>query len=137
MHKEIYVNLPVKDLKRSMAFFERIGYRFDPRFTNDKAAGLILGGNLFAMLLPQPFFATFTTKPVSDAMKATEMLVALACESRDEVDALVAKAKTAGASVPREATDYGFMYQHGYHDLDGHVWELFWADPNVNPAEQA
>lgn len=137
MHNEVYVNLPVKDLKRSMQFFSELGYTFDPRFTNEQAAGMVLGANFFAMLLPEPFFATFTPKPVADATKATEVLVALPCDSREAVNVLVAKAKSAGASTPTEPKDYGFMYQHGYTDLDGHMWEVFWMDPNVNPAQMS
>ncbi|MBL8380491.1 MAG: glyoxalase/bleomycin resistance/extradiol dioxygenase family protein [Burkholderiales bacterium] len=125
MHKNMYVNLPIKDLARSMAFFKAMGYSFNPDFTNDIAAGLVLGENLYAMLLTEPFFQGFTPKPIGDATAQTSVLIALDCQDRAEVDALVAKAKAAGATTPREPQDLGFMYQHGFHDLDGHVWELF------------
>ncbi|KPF69643.1 extradiol dioxygenase [beta proteobacterium AAP99] len=128
MHKQIYVNLPVSDLERSKRFFAALGYRFDPNFTNESAAGMQLGENLYCMLLVQPFFAGFTPKPIADAHASTEVLIALPCESRAAVDELVAKAREAGASIPREPVDHGFMYQHGYEDPDGHIWEVFWMD---------
>ncbi|KQW68687.1 VOC family protein [Methylibium sp. Root1272] len=124
MHQQIFVNLPVKDLPRSMAFFKALGYGFDANFTNDLAACLVLAPNLYAMLLTEPFFKGFTDKPIADARQTTEVLVCLSCESRAEVDALVAKALAAGATVPRPPQDHGFMYGHGYEDLDGHIWEL-------------
>jgi uncharacterized protein len=126
MHKQIFVNLPVKQLPASKAFFEALGYTFNPQFTNDQGACLVLGENLYAMLLAEDFASTFTAKPLVDARAATEVLVCLSCDSREEVDQLVAKARAAGASVPREPQDHGFMYIHGYEDLDGHIWELAW-----------
>lgn len=125
MHKQIFVNLPVKDLARSKAFFEALGYTFNPQFTNDIGACLELGPNLYAMLLTEDFARGFTSKPLVDATAATEVLVCLSCESREEVDSLVAKARAAGAAVPREPQIHGdFMYGHGFEDLDGHIWEL-------------
>lgn len=124
MHQQIYVNLPCKNLAASKAFFEAMGYQFHPQFTNEVAAGLILGDNLYAMLLTEDFARGFTAKPLVDARAATEVLVCLSCESREEVDTLVAKARAAGAAVPREPQDHGFMYAHGFEDLDGHIWEL-------------
>ncbi|MEO6032175.1 MAG: glyoxalase/bleomycin resistance/extradiol dioxygenase family protein [Burkholderiaceae bacterium] len=124
MHTQIFVNLPIADMAKSQAFFKALGYAFDPDFTNDQGAALVLGENLFAMLLVHDFFKTFTGKAVADATKSTEVLVCLACESREQVDALVAKAVAAGGSAPREAKDHGFMYAHGFEDLDGHIWEL-------------
>jgi predicted lactoylglutathione lyase len=124
MHKQIYVNLPVADLAKSKAFFTALGYRFDPDFTNDQGAALVLGENLYAMLLVHDFFQTFTRKWVADAHLRTEVLVCLSCESRSEIDALVAKAVAAGGLAPRAPQDHGFMYGHGFEDLDGHVWEL-------------
>jgi hypothetical protein len=124
MHKQIFVNLPCKDLPRSKAFFGALGYSFDPQFSNDQGASLILGENLHAMLLAEDFARTFTAKPLVDAKAATEGWVCLSCDSREEVDALVAKARAAGGRVPGEPQDYGFMYGHGFEDLDGHHWEL-------------
>lgn len=122
--KQIFVNLPCKNLPASKAFFEALGYGFNPQFTNDQGASLVLGENLFAMLLAEDFAKGFTAKPLVDAKAATEVLVCLSCESREEVDQLVAKARAAGGTVPREPQDHGFMYAHGFEDLDGHIWEL-------------
>jgi uncharacterized protein len=124
MHKQIYVNLPCKSLPASKAFFEALGYRFNPQFTNDQGACLELGENLYAMLLAEDFARTFTSKAIVDAKAATEVLICLSCDSREEVDGLVAKARAAGGSVPREPQDHGFMYHHAFEDLDGHIWEL-------------
>lgn len=128
MHKQIFVNLPVKDLARSRAFFARLGFTFNEQFSNDDGACLILGENIFAMLLAERFFQTFTGKPVADAFETTEVLTCLSCESRAEIDALVAKAIDAGGRAPNPKRDHGFMYGHGFEDLDGHVWELAWMD---------
>jgi predicted lactoylglutathione lyase len=124
MHKQIFVNLPCKDLSRSKAFFEALGYSFNPQYTNDKGASLVLGENLYAMLLSEEFARTFTSKAFVDARTATEGWVCLSCESREEVDGLIAKAKAAGARIPSEPQDYGFMYGHSFEDPDGHHWEL-------------
>ena len=131
MHKQIYVNLPVKDLAKSKAFFEAVGYTFNPNFTNDKGAGMELGENLYAMLLAEDFARTFTPKTFPDAKTHTTGWVCLSCESREEVDALVAKAKAAGGNIPSEAQDHGFMYGHGFEDLDGHVWEFMYMEPGA------
>ena len=124
MHKQIFVNLPCKHLPASKAFFEAMGYTFNPHFTNEHGAGLVLGENLFAMLLTEAFAQGFTSKALVDAKAATEVLVCLSCESRAEVDSLVAKAVAAGGTAPRPPVDHGFMYGHGFEDLDGHIWEL-------------
>jgi uncharacterized protein len=124
MHKQIFVNLPVRDLKQSMTFFKELGLSFNASFTNDDAACLIIGDNIFAMLLVEKFFGTFTDKPLVDAHAATEAIVCLSCESRAEVDDLVRRALAAGGQAPRAPQDHGFMYAHGFEDLDGHIWEL-------------
>ncbi|MFL6702677.1 MAG: VOC family protein [Paraburkholderia graminis] len=134
MHKQIFVNLAVGNLERSKAFFSALGFGFDPQFTNDQAACLILGENLYAMLLVKDLFKSFTRKSLCDPKESTETLVGLSCESRGEVDALVAKAVEAGGSVPRAPQDYGFMYGHGFEDIDGHIWELIYMDPNTKAA---
>ena len=135
MLKQIFVNLPVKDMQRSRAFFEALGLSFNPRFSNEQGACLMLGENLHAMLLVEPFFQSFTKLPVADARRSTEVLVALSCASRAEVDAVVDKAVAAGATTPNAPVDHGFMYQHGFADLDGHQWELFWMDESAAPAQ--
>jgi uncharacterized protein len=124
MHKQIFVNLPIADMAKSQAFFRALGYSFDPNFTNDQGASLVLGENLYAMLLVREFFATFIDKPIADAHKSTEVLVCVSCDSREQVDSLVAKAIAAGGKAPRKPQDHGFMYAHGFEDLDGHLWEL-------------
>jgi len=124
MNSQIFVNLPIKDLARSRAFFESLGYAFNPQFSNAQGACLVVSEHIFVMLLTEPFFQSFTSKRIVDAREHVEVLVCLSCDSRAEVDTLVAKARAAGASVPRAAQDAGFMYSHGFEDLDGHVWEL-------------
>ena len=124
MNKQIYVNLPVRDLERSKAFFSALGFRFNPQFSDRNAACMIISDDIYVMLLVEPFFQGFTGKPVVDARAATEVLVCLSCDSRAAVDELAAKARAAGGALPEEPKDYGFMYQHGFEDLDGHMWGL-------------
>ena len=127
MNKQIFVNLAVKDLDKSKAFFEALGYTFNPQFTNESGACMVIAdGSIYAMLLTEPFFKTFVDKPLVQAKEATEVLVCLSCESREEVDDLVAKAIAAGGRAPRPPQDHGFMYGHAFEDLDGHIWELVW-----------
>jgi predicted lactoylglutathione lyase len=127
--RKIFVNLPIKDMKRAQDFFRALGFSFNPQFTNEQGACMVVSEDIYAMLLVEPFFQTFTKKPISDARQSTEVLVCLSCESRDEVDALVRKALAAGGTAPRPPQDHGFMYDHGFEDLDGHLWELVWMDP--------
>ncbi|WP_235939090.1 VOC family protein [Schauerella aestuarii] len=134
MHKQIFVNLPVADLPRSQAFFGQLGFTFNPQFTNAQAACMVIGENIYAMLLVKDFFAGFTDKPIADATKTSEVLVCLSCESRAEVDDLVARAIAAGGTSPRAPQDHGFMYGHGFQDPDGHIWELMFMDMTAAPA---
>jgi predicted lactoylglutathione lyase len=134
MHRQIYVNLAVQDLPRARRFFEQLGLGFDARYSNDAGACLVLGENIYAMLLRQEFFKTFTDKPLCEPAAATEVLVCLSCDSRAEVDDIVARARAAGGRVPREPQDHGFMYAHGFEDLDGHIWELVYMDADAAPA---
>ena len=131
----LYANLPVADVPRSRAFFTALGFAIDERFSNEQAIGVVLGDNLYAMLLHTEFFATFTKRPLADAHRVTEVLLALELDSRDAVNALVARAVAAGGTTPNEPKDHGFMFQHGFADLDGHQWEVFWMDPAAMPAE--
>lgn len=135
MARKIFVNLAVKDMKRSQAFFRALGFDFNPQFTNEQGACMVVSEDIFVMLLVEPFFQGFTKKPIADAKKTTEVLTCLSCESRDEVDALVKKALAAGGTAPNAAQDHGFMYSHGFEDLDGHVWELVWMDPAAAPPQ--
>jgi len=137
MHKQIYINLAVDDLECSKAFFSALGFGIEPRFSNERAACLVLGENIFAMLLVKNMFKDFTHKPLADPQASTEVLVCLSCESRAEVDALVAKALAAGGTAPRAPQDHGFMYGHGFEDPDGHIWELVYMDPNAQPPAAA
>ncbi len=125
MNKQIFINLPVKDLDKSKAFFAALGYSFNPQFTDQNAACMIIAeDSIYAMLLVEEFFKTFTAKQIANAHEVTEALICLSCESREEVDTLVAKAIAAGGSAPRQPQDHGFMYAHGFEDIDGHIWEL-------------
>lgn len=135
MFQQIFVNLPIKDLGRSRAFFKALGLSFNPRFSNDQGACLEIGQNIFAMLLTEPFFQGFTKKPISDAHQSTEVLLALSLDSRAEVEAVMRKAIAAGATTPNPPVDHGFMYQHGFADLDGHQWEVFWMDMASAPQQ--
>lgn len=135
MFRQIFVNLPIRDMARSRAFFEALGLRFNPRFTNEQGACLEIGENFYAMLLVEPFFQGFTTKPVSDAHQTTEVLVALSVDSRADVEEVMRKALAAGATAAPGPKDYGFMFQHGFADLDGHQWEVFWMDEAAAPVQ--
>lgn len=135
MIRQIFVNLPIKDMARSQAFFRALGLKFNPRFTNEQGASLEIAENIYAMLLVEPFFQGFTKLPLCDAKKATEVLIALSCDSREEVEDMVRKAVAAGGTTPNEPKDYGFMYQHGFADLDGHQWEVFYMDMDAAPAQ--
>ncbi|WWW37297.1 VOC family protein [Stenotrophomonas rhizophila] len=124
----IFVNLPVRDLEASKTFFGALGYTFNPTFTDDNAACMIISDSIFVMLLVESFFAGFTNRPISDARQQTEVITCLSATSRTAVDALVDTALKAGASEPMPARDYGFMYQRGFQDLDGHLWEIAHMD---------
>lgn len=124
----LYVNLPVQDLKKSIAFFGALGFAFNPQFTDETATAMVIGENMVAMLLTQEKFQTFTPNPISDARKSTEVLIALSFDSRQKVDELVRKAVAAGGNTYKDPEDHGFMYGHGFQDLDGHIWELFYMD---------
>ncbi|MBX6317797.1 VOC family protein [Pigmentiphaga sp.] len=131
MRNQIFVNLPVADLPRSMDFFGKLGFTFNPQFTNDKAACMIICENIYAMLLTKDFFQSFIDKEISDATRSTEVLLALSCDNREEVDELVAKAVSAGGKATRPAQDHGFMYSRSFDDPDGHIWEVFYMDPDT------
>lgn len=135
MGRQIFVNLPVKDVARTRAFFTALGFSFNPQFSNDQGLCMPIGADGFVMLLAEPFFQGFTKKPVADATQRTEVLLALSCESVAEVDAMVAKALAAGGRAPVDRKDHGFMVQHGFEDLDGHQWEVFWMDPAAVPPQ--
>ncbi len=131
MATQIFVNLPVKDLNRSVTFFTKLGYTFNAQFTDENATCMIVGENIFVMLLVEKFFKTFTKKEIADATKSAEVIIALSAESREKVDELVNKAIAAGATTPNNKQDQGFMYGWGFQDLDGHLWETMYMDPSA------
>jgi len=131
MATKIFVNLPVKDLKKSMNFFTALGYTFNPQFTDDTAACMVISEDIYTMLLTHAKFKEFTPNEISDARKTTEVLVCLSCETREDVGKLVDKALAAGGTRYSEPKDYGFMIQDGFQDLDGHIWELIYMDPSA------
>jgi hypothetical protein len=126
--RKLFVNLAVRDLKKSMEFFSKLGFEFNPQFTDDKAACMVISEEAFVMLLSEPFFKTFTRREPCDTSRQTEGLFALSCTSRAEVDELVKKAISGGGKHAMEAQDHGFMYGWSFYDLDGHHWEVMWMD---------
>ncbi|MCE9576624.1 MAG: VOC family protein [Deltaproteobacteria bacterium] len=133
MSRMIFLNLAVRDLPATKAFFARLGFSFNPQFTDDKAACMILSEQGFVMLLAEPFFRTFTTLEPCNTATHTEAFIALSCASRAEVDQMVATAIEAGGRHAMPAQDHGFMYGWSFYDLDGHHWEVMWMDPAARP----
>jgi uncharacterized protein len=131
MSTKIFVNLPVKDLNRSIDFFTRLGFTFNPQFTDETATCMVVSEDIFVMLLTHDKFKTFTSKEICDATKSTEVLVCLSLESREGVGEMVRKVVAAGGSTYNEPKDHGFMYAHGFQDLDGHIWELIYMEPSA------
>ena len=129
--RKVFINLAVQDLKKSMEFFSRLGFEFDPRFTDDKAACMVISSEAFVMLLREPFFKSFMKNEICDTRTHTEGLFALSCNSRAEVDDIVKKAIAAGGSHAMDPQDHGFMYSWSFYDLDRHHWEVMWMDPNA------
>ena len=131
MNKQVIFNLPVRDLDTSRAFFSALGFGFKADFSNDKAAYMIVVDDAIHVLLTtEAFFSSLTGKPVVRAREANEVVICLNCESRDEVDGLIARAAAAGARIPHPPEDHGFMYDQGFKDLDGHLWNLVWTASN-------
>jgi uncharacterized protein len=128
MSTKVFINLPVANLDRSKEFFTAIGFAVNPQFTDDMAACIVISPHIYAMLLTRQRFQEFTSKPVADAHAATEVLTALSMESKEAVHDIMEKALAAGATEARPPEDHGFMYGRSFHDLDGHIWELFWMD---------
>ena len=131
MSTKIFVNLPVKNLQRSVEFFTKLGYTFNAQFTDASATCMIISEDIYAMLLVEDRFKTFIKKEIADATKTTEVLLGLSAESREAVDEMVNKAIAAGGKAPNDKQDQGFMYGWGYEDLDGHLWEIFGMDPSA------
>lgn len=129
MNAKLFVNLPVRDLKASMAFYKAIGFSFNAQFTDDTAACMVISDHNYAMLLTHEKFKSFTSRPIPDALETTGVLVALALDSRQAVEELLEKVLAAGGTEPRPKSDHGFMYLRTFEDADGHTWEPFWMDP--------
>jgi uncharacterized protein len=129
--RKLFVNLPVRDLNASKKFFTQLGFEFNPQFTDEKAACMVVSEEAYVMLLTEPFFRTFTKRQLCDTARQTEGLFALSCQSRAEVDELVNKAIAAGGKHAGEPQDHGFMYGWSFYDLDGHHWEVLWMDPKA------
>ena len=124
MNTQVFINLPISDLPRSLAFFKALGFSHNPQFTDDTAACIVISEHIHVMVLTHAKFREFTPKTICDTSKSIEVLNCLSCDSRAEVEDLVRKAAAAGGSIYAEPKDYGFMYQHSFADPDGHCWEL-------------
>lgn len=127
----IFVNLPVKDLPKTRAFFEQVGFEFNEQFSDRNAACLIIGDNIYAMLLVESYFRTFTGKTIADTATSTEVLLGISAGSREQVDEIVNKAFAAGATGSQDPVDHGFMYTWSFQDVDGHQWEVMYMDPSA------
>lgn len=139
MSTQISVNLPVKDLAKSKEFFAKLGFKFEPKYTSQTGACMIVGESTLVMLLTLPLFKTFIPNEICDATKNTESFICLSCKTRQDVDQMVKSAIDAGGNTYSEPKDHGFMYQHGFQDLDGHIWELVHMQdaPELSPIEAA
>lgn len=130
-HRKMFVNVSVRDLGKSKDFFSALGFAFNPKFTDQNAACMIVSDEAFVMLLTEPFFKQFTKREPCDTNRQTEAFLAVSCSSRAEVDELVKKALAAGGTHAMDPQDHGFMYGWSFYDLDGHHWEVFWMDPKA------
>jgi uncharacterized protein len=134
--KQIFVNLPVKDLKKTVDFFSKLGFKFNPVFTDENATCMVISEDIYAMLLVEKFFKCFIPdKEICDSKRSAEALVALSAGSRKEVDELVGKAVAAGGSEYRQTQDYGWMYGRAFQDINGHIWEIFYMNMDAMPEE--
>ncbi len=135
MSRKIFVNLPVRDLNKSMAFYRALGFSINEQFTDETAACVVISESIYCMLLTHEKFQSFSPLPLADATEVTGQLLALNFESRQEVDEIVTRALASGGSTFSDPKDYGFMYQHSFQDPDGHVWEPFFMDMNAIPSQ--
>ena len=133
MATQIFINLPVKDLQKSIGFFTYLGFTFNPQFTDETATCMIISENIYVMLLIESRFQEFTKKPVSDAKSSTEVLICLDAESREAVDTMVKNAVDAGGRIYADPLGHGWMYGHSFEDLDGHQWEVAYMDITAFP----
>jgi predicted lactoylglutathione lyase len=128
---KIFVNLPAKNLNKTIEFFTKLGFKFNPQFTDENATCMIVGEDIFVMLLVEKFFKTFTKKEICDTSKNTEVIVALSVEGREKVDQMINKAIEAGGTESREPQDHGWMYGRSFEDINGHIWEIIYMDENA------
>lgn len=136
MAKQIFVNLPVKDLNKTIKFFTKLGFKFNPQFTDENATCMIIGENIFTMLLVEKFFKGFIPgKEITDTSKSKEVLMGITAESREEVDEMIDKVVALGGKEYREPADHGWMYGRAFQDFDGHIWEVFYMDESRMPEE--
>ena|ERR1700744_3051892 len=133
MATKVFINLPVKDLSKSMEFFKNLGFSFNPQFTDEKAGCMVISDSIFVMLLTNTYFKTFIDTEVCNAHQSTEVLIALDAASADEVKQFINKAESLGGRIYAEAKDHGFMYQHSFADLDGHKWEMAYVNMSQFP----
>lgn len=131
MSTKIFINLPVKDLNNSKEFFTKIGFTINPQFTDETAACVVITEDIYAMILTHEKFKEFTSKEIADATKTSEVLTCLSFDSKEKVNEVMDKAVQAGGTETRAAMDYGFMFGRSFNDLDGHIWEVIWMDPNA------
>jgi predicted lactoylglutathione lyase len=128
---KIFINLPVKDLNNTIDFFTKLGFKFNPQFTDENATCMIVGEDIFVMLLVEKFFKTFTKKEICDTSKDTEVIVALSVESREKVDQMINKALESGGKESREPQDHGWMYGRSFEDINKHLWEIIYMDESA------
>lgn len=136
MSRQIFLNLPVKDLSKTIDFFAKLGFTFNPMFTDENAACMVISDDVYAMFLTEKFFKNFIPdREICNSHQSTESLLALSLESRDKVDEMIKNVVAAGGSEYRETQDYGWMYGRAFRDIDGHIWEPFCMDMNSVPEE--
>lgn len=129
--KNIFINLPVKDLKKSTDFFQALGFEFNPQFTDENTACMIVSDNIFVLIMVEERFKEFSKKEIVDAATSSEAIFCLSAEGREQVDEVVNKALASGGQASNEPQDHGFMYGWGFQDLDGHLWEVVYIDESA------
>ncbi|QHW34080.1 VOC family protein [Paenibacillus rhizovicinus] len=128
---KIFINLPVKDVKKTVTFFNEVGFGFNAQFSDENAACMVISEHIYVMLLSEAYFQTFTKKSVADATASTEVILAISATSRESVDEIVYKALSSGGSISNDPQDHGFMYAWSFQDIDGHLWEVIYMDENA------
>ena len=137
MARQLFVNLPVRNLDKTVEFFTALGFSFNPEFTDENATCMIVNDGAYVMLLVESYFKTFTSKSIAATADTAEAIMSFSLESREAVDEVIRTALTSGGTASEEAQDYGFMYTHSFQDPDGHLWEVFWMDPAGPPKDAA